>query len=99
MTYEKKKIFVPFKAEEELEKAKAEIWRLSNRNHKCIYLSDDETTEYCVDGPCPKFKTESQIKAEAIKEFAERLKKNEGRRGVPIATIDNIVKEMVGDTE
>ena len=36
-------------------------------------------------------------KAEAIKEFAERLKKYEGRRGVPIATIDNLVKEMVGD--
>ncbi len=38
-----------------------------------------------------------EIKAEAIKEFSERLKRNEGRRGVPIATIDNLVKEMVGD--
>ena len=39
------------------------------------------------------------IRAEAIKEFAERLKKYEGRRGVPVATIDNLVKEMVGDAE
>jgi hypothetical protein len=57
-----------------INRQKAEIERLSDRNHKCIYLSDDETTEYCVDGPCPKFKTEAQIKAEAVKEFAERLK-------------------------
>lgn len=52
---------------------KAEMDRLADRNHKCIYLSDEETTEYCVDGPCPKFKTEGQIRAEAVKEFAERL--------------------------
>ena len=37
-------------------------------------------------------------KVEAIKEFAERLKKNDGRRGVPIGTINLILKEMVGDT-
>lgn len=36
-------------------------------------------------------------RVEAVKEFAERLKRNEGRRGVPIATIDNIAKEMVGE--
>jgi translation elongation factor EF-G len=33
-------------------------------------------------------------KTEAIKEFAERLKENEGRRGVPIGTIERLVKEM-----
>ena len=33
-------------------------------------------------------------KADVIKEFAERLKENEGRRGVPIGTIDRLVKEM-----
>ena len=53
-----------------------EIGRLADRNHKCIYLSDEETTNYCVDGPCPKFKTEAQIRAEAVKEFAEELKKD-----------------------
>ena len=51
-----------------------EIGRLADRNHKCIYLSDEETTNYCVDGPCPKFKTEAQIRADAVKEFAEGLK-------------------------
>ena len=35
--------------------------------------------------------------ADAIKEFADRLKKLEGRRGVPVASIDNLVKEMVGE--
>lgn len=50
-----------------------EIGRLADRNHKCIYLSDDETTNYCVDGPCPKFKTEAQIRAETAKEFAEQV--------------------------
>jgi hypothetical protein len=35
-----------------------------------------------------------EAKAEAIKEFAERLKENEGRRGVPIGTIERLVKEM-----
>ena len=43
-----------------------------------------------------------QIKAEAIKEFAERLKKIAIEKGsVPIVfvDIDNLVKEMVGDTE
>ena len=40
---------------------------------------------------------ETKAKAEAYKEFAERLKRNEGRRGVPIGTIDNLLKELVGD--
>lgn len=39
----------------------------------------------------------ADIRAEAIKEFAERLKRNEGRRGVPIATIDRLAKEMTED--
>lgn len=54
-------------------KLQAEIEKLSDRNRKCIYLSDDETTEYCVDAICPKFRTEKQIKSEARKEYAERL--------------------------
>ena len=49
------------------------------------------------------------VKAEAIKEFAERLKESEGQittmflcRGnittyVPLENIDNLVKEMVGE--
>lgn len=83
-----------------LNRQNAEIERLADRNHKCIYLSDDETTEFCVDGPCPKFKTEKQIRAEAIKEFAERLKNRASgvRVGryefVTVEGIDNLVKEM-----
>lgn len=83
-----------------------EIERLSDRNHKCIYLSDEETTEYCVDGPCPKFKTEAQIRAEAIKEFAEKIDTHFEGSGIHWLyeaslkqRIDNLVKEMVGDAE
>ena len=50
-----------------------EVERLSKHNGKCIYLSDDETTEYCVEAICPKFKTEKQIRAEAIKEVFEKV--------------------------
>ena len=93
----------------ELQTAKKEIERLSDRSHKCIYLSDDETTEYCVDGPCPKFKTEEQIKVEAFEEFAKRLKSeyiNDKRYDRPNAhtllvclfgKIDSILKEKVGE--
>ena len=58
-----------------LDKAEAEIERLSDKNRKCIYLSDDETTEFCVDGACPKFKTEAMIKAETINAVICRLDK------------------------
>ena len=34
------------------------------------------------------------LEAKVIKQFAEILKKNEGRSGVPIATIDNLVKKL-----
>jgi hypothetical protein len=53
----------------------AEIDGLKSHSGKCIYLSDDETTEFCVEGACKQFKTEGEIRAEAIKEFAERAKK------------------------
>ena len=45
--------------------------------------------------------TIDKIKAESIKEFAERLKENCKVIGAPLITnrIDNLVKEMVGDTE
>ena len=42
---------------------------------KCVYKYDGETMEYCAQGACSNFKTVEQIKAEAYKEFAERLKK------------------------
>ena len=81
-----------------INRQKAEIERLKECP-KCIYEYDGKTTEYCVQGPCSNFKTVEQIKYEAIKEFAVRLK-----CGVPQETgvircsdIDNLVKEMVGE--
>ena len=51
---------------------KAEIERLKECP-KCVYEYDGETMEYCVQGPCSNFKTVKQIKAEAYKEFAEKV--------------------------
>lgn len=81
---------------------KSEIERLKECP-KCIYEYDGNTTEYCIQGPCPNFKTVEQIKSEAYKEFAEKLKKRfylcAGRCVVDVYHIDSLVKEMVGDTE
>ena len=75
---------------------KAEIERLKECP-KCIYEYDGKTTEYCVEGPCSNFKTVEQIKYEAIKEFAEKLKKRfylcAGRCVVNVYHIDNLLKE------
>lgn len=83
-----------------INRQKAEIERLKECP-KCIYGYDGNTTEYCIQGPCSNFKTVGQVRAEAYKEFAIRLK-----CGVPQETgvircsdIDNLLKEMVGDTE
>lgn len=56
-----------------INRQKAEIERLKECP-KCVYEYDGEVTEYCVQGHCSNFKTVEQIKAEAYKEFAERLK-------------------------
>lgn len=73
---------------------------------KCVYEYDGEITEYCVQGPCPNFKTVEQIKSEAYKEFAERLKEHayldNGITGfqdmvVDLSDIENIADEMVGE--
>ena len=73
---------------------------------KCVYEYDAEIMEYCVQGPCPNFKTVEQIKAEAYKEFAERLKEHayldNGITGfqdmvVDLSDIENIADEMVGE--
>ncbi len=57
-----------------INRQKSEIERLKECP-KCVYEYDGEVTEYCVQGPCPNFKTVEQIKAEAYNEFAEWLKK------------------------
>lgn len=56
-----------------INRQKAEIERLKECP-KCVYEYDGEVMEYCVQGPCSNFKSVEQIKAEAYKEFASRLK-------------------------
>lgn len=86
-----------------INRQKSEIERLKECP-KCVYEYDGEVTEYCVQGPCSNFKTVEQIKAEAYKEFAERLKEKiwdvDCRVGyvqvVDMGDIDETLKEMVG---
>ena len=95
-----------------INRQQAEIERLKECP-KCIYEYDGNTTEYCIQGPCSNFKTVEQIKSEAIKEFADRLKEKAHTQPifdtycgnkyvgdvskVYVADIDNLVKEMVGE--
>lgn len=90
-----------------INRQKAEIERLKECP-KCVYEYDGEITEYCVQGPCSNFKTVEQIKAEAYKEFAERLKNaamscligdKYSYKIVTTKGIDKLLKELVGDEE
>ena len=90
-----------------INRQKAEIERLKECP-KCVYEYDGEVTEYCVQGPCSNFKTVEQVKSEAFKEFAEKLKeksfktiRNYGltKDVVEVCDIDNLLKEMVGEEE
>lgn len=87
-----------------INRQKAEIERLKECP-KCVYEYDGEVTEYCVQGPCPNFKTVEQIKAEAYKEFADKLKNKwfDERYYSPDVDfddfIDTLLKEMVGEEE
>ena len=95
-----------------INRQKAEIERLEEFP-KCVYEYDGEITEYCVQSLCSNFKTVEQIKAEAYKGFAERLKNKIKTECNPYGKptfdydtslaimryIDNLVKEMVGDKE
>lgn len=87
-----------------INRQKSEIERLKECP-KCVYEYDGEVTEYCVQGPCPNFKTVEQIKVEAYKEFAEMLKsylllnKKGEMSVVSFENIDNLLKGMVGEEE
>lgn len=89
-----------------IDRQKTEIERLKECP-KCVYEYDGEITEYCIQGPCPNFKTVEQIKVEAYKEFAEKLKDAampylRGGKYYEIITtrcIDTLLKEMVGEEE
>ena len=60
---------------EVIERQDAEIKKVKECP-KCVFEYDGETMEYCVQGPCPNFKTVEQIKSESFKEFVKRLKEN-----------------------
>ena len=88
-----------------INRQKAEIERLKECP-KCVFEYDGEVMEYCVQGPCSNFKTVEQVKAEAYKEFADRLKERICNCGVQptveyefMCDIDNLLKEMVGEEE
>ncbi|MBQ8893388.1 MAG: hypothetical protein IJ043_03155 [Clostridia bacterium] len=80
-----------------INRQKAEIERLKSGCKKLVEKQNlykeniQATREYQIE----------QAKAEAIKEFAERLKKeaffDTGWCVMPVDCIDNLVKEMVGD--
>ena len=81
-----------------IKRQKAEIERLKECP-KCVYEYDGEVTEYCVQGPCPNFKTVEQIKAEAYKEFAERLCEGKVSNDKTVIEAKVLLKEMVGEEE
>lgn len=75
-------------------------------------VKNGEVMEHCVQGFCSNFKSVEQVKAEAYKEFAERIKLSikanvvetlcNDVRGVYKAEyvlddIDNLLKELVGE--
>ena len=68
------------------------------RTQKPVFVPDNEGTVIRID--------KASIKAEAIKEFADRLKEKAKPHyfdnyafAVPVAFIDNLVKEMVGEID
>lgn len=97
-----------------INRQKAEIERLKDYP-KCVYEYDGDITDYCLKTPCPNYKTVDAIRTEAVKEFAERLKeelegeyikvtnKLENAQNIVVSTnikiVDNLVKEMVGESE
>lgn len=75
-------------------------------------VKNGKVMEHCVQGSCSNFKSVEQVKAEAYKEFAERIKLSikanvvetlcNDVRGVYKAEyvlddIDNLLKELVGE--
>lgn len=83
---------------EVIERQDAEIKRVKECP-KCVYEYDGEITEYCVQGPCSNFKTVEQIKAEAYKEFAERLCEDRLQNDPVVIAAQVELKEMVGEEE
>ena len=81
-----------------INRQKSEIERLKECP-KCVYEYDGEVMEYCIQGPCPNFKTVEQIKTEAYKEFAERLCEGKVSNDKTVIEAKVLLKEMVGEEE
>ena len=88
-------IYLIKRQQAEIERLKCEMGKLLPKD--CAYTVQMEVSN----------KLETQIRAEAVREFAERLKaksfktlRNYGltKDVVEVCDIDNLVKEMVGDT-
>ena len=84
---------------------KAEIERLKREN-EILSVNADTAFQDGLNEARDLYATEveNEIKAEAIREFAERLKdksltKWDYHEAVDVEEIDNLVKEMVGETE
>lgn len=84
---------------------KAEIERLKREN-EILSVNADTAFQDGLNEARDLYATEAEneIKAEAIREFAERLKdksltKWDYHEAVDVEEIDNLVKEMVGETE
>lgn len=79
----------------------AEIERLKDENLQSEYPARIRVDDFfvCANSLGEWLEFCDSLKAEAIKEFAERLKENCKVIGAPLITnrIDNLVKEMVGD--
>lgn len=103
-------------AVQELNRQRADIERLKDVKkhiHNLILIDCDYSTAEAYNRAFQKALEQlydnANIKSEAIKEFAERLKESEGKittmflcrenitTYVPLENIDNIVKEMVGE--
>lgn len=81
-----------------INRQRAEIERLKECP-KCVYEYDGEVMEYCVQSPCSNFKTIEQIKADAYKEFAERLCEGKVSNDKTVIEAKVLLKEMVGEGE
>lgn len=91
-----------------INRQKAEIERLKECP-KCVYEYDGEVMEYCVQSPCSNFKTVEQVKAEACKNFSQKLIKSsrliayangfDVKAVVDVEEIVKILKEMAREEE
>lgn len=89
-----------------INRQKSEIKRLKECP-KCVYEYDGEVMEYCVQSPCSNFKTVEQVKAEACKNFSQKLIKSSRliayangfdiKAVVDVEEIVKILKETVGE--